>query len=103
MHGGASADVVDIICRMRYMGDIRSEFAAEGIHVELQSHSPVSQTRKIDRRGLQIEAVCQSESGECQAIAFPVSSAAQLRTSLPTRGGGTHKLGSGEPAGFRVA
>jgi hypothetical protein len=64
------------------MRNIRPEFAAEGIDVELQSHSPVPQPREVHRRGLQVEAVSQSQSGERQAIAFPVSCAAQLRKSL---------------------
>ena len=64
------------------MRNIRPEFAAERIDVELQSHSPVPQPRKVHRRGLQVEAVSQSQSGERQAIAFPMSCAAQLRKSL---------------------
>ena len=64
------------------MRNIRPEFASERINVELQTHSPVPQPCKVQRRGLQVEAVGQSQSGERQAIAFPMSCAAQLRKSL---------------------
>ena len=64
------------------MRNIRPEFAAERIDVELQAHSPVPQPRKVHRCGLQVEAVSQSQSGERQAIAFPMSCAVQLRKSL---------------------
>ena len=71
------------------MRNIRPQFAAESIDVELQSHSSVAQPRQVYRRGLQIEAVRQSQSRERQAIAFPVSCAAQLRKSLAHPWGGS--------------
>ena len=64
------------------MRNIRPEFAAERIDVELQTHSPVPQPCKVQRRGLQVEAVSQRQSGERKAIAFPMSRAVQLRKSL---------------------
>ena len=85
------------------MRNIRPKFAAERIDIELQSNSPVPQPRKVHCRGLQVEAMRQSQSGERQAIAFPMSCAAQLRKSLTQPWRGDHELGSGKPAGFRLA
>jgi len=61
------------------MRNIRSEFAAERIDVELPIHSLVSQSRKVHRRGLQVEAVSQSQSGRASSDAFPVSCTARAK------------------------
>ena len=65
--------------------------------------APVSQPRKIDCGCLQVEAVCQSQSGERQPIAFPVGCAAQLRKRLAHPRRRDHDLSRAEAPRFNVA
>ena len=67
--GGAASDLPVVMRRVPFMRNVARIFPPNASTSNCNPTSLVSQTREIDRSGLQVEAARQSESGECQSVA----------------------------------
>jgi hypothetical protein len=95
---GAPRDLPVGMFRTPLVRNISADFSSESINLELQPHTLLALARQVRCGGLKVETTAQSETGERQMIAFPVSGTAQLRKSLAQPRRRNHDLGSAKPA-----
>src|SRR5256885_1960775 len=83
-----------------FVGDVRSNFAAKNVKVELEIGPFLIQSRQIDSEPLQIETAGEANSAESEAIFLPFRCTAQLRECLAQHGRSDGKFPGGEMTGF---